>query len=79
MPINDSNAVWVIGPDAEGKFIEVQPGGKYDQPSAPRTVTDDENDAANAQAAKDAATDEPAPGKPAKPAKQTPAPEGDPA
>ena len=75
-PINDSGYELVLGPDADGRFVTVAQGEKYEHPAPPKTVSELEAEAAEAAKAAEAgatADDSPAPSSddsPAQPARK---------
>ena len=40
MPINDTGYTLTVGPDVNGQFFDVPPGGRYKTPTPPRGVDD---------------------------------------
>lgn len=72
-PINDSGYELVLGPDADGRFVTVAQGEKYEHPAPPKTVSELEAEAAEAAEAGATADDSPAPSSddsPAQPARK---------
>lgn len=69
-PINDSGYELVLGPDADGRFVTVAQGEKYEHPAPPKTVSELEAEAAEAAKAAEAAEAPSSDDSPAQPARK---------